>query len=1062
MVNEEFLNNECHNKSKSSLIRSNNEWENTFDALHNLIAIIDINHRIKKVNKAMADRLNGKPEDFIGLTCFSLVHGTDVPPDFCPHSKLLEDKKYHEKEFPIESLDGYYSVSVSPIFDDDGHFTGSVHVVKDITERKKLEKSSNLLAAIVESSDNAIIGKDLNANINSWNKSAQKMYGYSSDEIIGKPISILLPTNFENDIDQIMKKIKNGESIKHYDTLRKRKDGSLIDVSLSISPILNSDNNIIGVSTIAHDITERKHAEKRKQELLESEQLLSEELQTSNEELQCTTEELRVANEELIDQTFELRDVNRALRENEEKFSKVFHANPAPMTISDGNKFIDINESYSKLTGYSREELIGFNIAELNILDANEREQYINKSKEKELINDIEFEIHTKSGEKRIITRSSELIELNGKIRYISFNYDITERKQWEETLQRQSALLNVSYEAIFSWDYDGGILSWNQGAERLYGYNENEAIGQISHNLLKTEFPIEFNKFNEILTKDEMWTGEITHTAKNGQKIIVETRQQLIKDISGKKIIIETNRDITERKQSEAELTKYRKQLEEMVEARTSELQNAIKSLNQSKEHYLTLFNSIDEGFCTVEVIFDDNNNPIDYRFLEINPAFENQTGLFDAQGKLMRDLAPDHEKHWFEIYGKIALTGKPMRFINEAKALNRWYDVYAFKIGDPESREVAILFNDITQFKKSEKALELLNIYNRSLIEASLDPLVTIGPDGKITDVNNSTEVATGFSRDEIIGTDFSHYFTDPNKARQGYKQVFHDGLVRDYALEIKHKNGQITPVLYNASVYRDNSNNVIGVFASARDITERKEAEKVLKLRLDELARSNAELEQFAYISSHDLQEPLRMIASYLQLLERRYKGELDAKADKYIKFSVDGATRMQNLIDDLLDFSRVTTQANELKPTDLESVYTEVLSNLEVLISENDAIIKHETLPIIIADKTQISQVFQNLINNAIKFRSKDQPKINITVKEEDNQWLFAVQDNGIGIDPKHSDRIFEVFKRLHKRRDYPGTGIGLAICRKIIERHGGRIWVESELGKGSIFYFTLQK
>ncbi|MGB7969625.1 MAG: PAS domain S-box protein, partial [Methanobacterium sp.] len=452
MVNEEFLNNECHNKSKSSLIRSNNEWENTFDALHNLIAIIDINHRIKKVNKAMADKLNGKPEDFIGLTCFSLVHGTDVPPDFCPHSKLLEDKKYNEKEFPIESLDGYYSVSVSPIFDDDGHFTGSVHVVKDITERKKLEKSSNLLAAIVESSDNAIIGKDLNANINSWNKSAQKMYGYSSDEIIGKPISILLPTNFENDIDQIMKKIKNGESIKHYDTLRKRKDGSLIDVSLSISPILNSDNNIIGVSTIAHDITERKHAEKRKQELLESEQLLSEELQTSNEELQCTTEELRVANEELIDQTFELRDVNRALRENEEKFSKVFHANPAPMTISDGNKFIDINESYSKLTGYSREELIGFNIAELNILDANEREQYINKSKEKELINDIEFEIHTKSGEKRIITRSSELIELNGKIRYISFNYDITERKQWEETLQRQSALLNVSYEAIFSW----------------------------------------------------------------------------------------------------------------------------------------------------------------------------------------------------------------------------------------------------------------------------------------------------------------------------------------------------------------------------------------------------------------------------------------------------------------------------------------------------------------------------------------------------------------------------------------------------------------------------------
>lgn len=942
MVDEEFSNNECNNEVNSNLIRSNKEWENTFDALHDLIAIIDENHHIKKVNKAMADQLNGKPEDFVGHTCFSIVHGTDVPPEFCPHSKLIKDKKYHKKEFPIESLNGYYSVSVSPIFNDEGHLTGSVHVVQDITERKELEKSGNFLAAIVESSDNAIIGKDMNANITTWNKSAQKMYGYSSDEIIGKPVSILLPTNFEDDIDQIMKKIKNGESIKHYDTLRRRKDGTSIDVSLSISPILNNDGKVIGVSTIGHDITERKIAEKLKQELLENEQLLSEELQTSNEELQCTTEELKVANEELIDQTIELRDVNQALSENEEKFYKVFHANPAPMTISDENKIIEVNESYSKLTGYSREELIGHNTVELNILDANEREQYLIESIENGLINDIEFEMHTKSGEKRIITSSSEIIKLNGETRFITFNYDITERKL------------------------------------------------------------------------------------------------------------------------ADAELTKYREQLEQMVEARTLALEEAIKSLKKSQEHYLTLFNSIDEGFCTVEVIFDDDNNPVDYRFLEVNPAFENQTGLFDAQGKLMRDLAPDHEKYWFEIYGKIAVTGEPMRFVNEAKALDRWYDVYAFKLGKTESREVAILFNDITKFKKSEKALELMNIYNRSLIEASLDPLVTIGLDGKITDVNNSTEVATGFSREEIIGTDFSDYFTDPNKARKGYKQVFHDGLVRDYSLEIKHKNGHITPVLYNASVYRDNSNNVIGVFASARDITERKEAEKILKSRLDELARSNAELEQFAYVSSHDLQEPLRMIASYLQLLERKYKGKLDAKADKYINFSVDGATRMQNLIDDLLAFSRVTTQANELEPTNLESIYNEVLLNLEVLINENKAIIKHDPLPVIIADKTQISQVFQNLINNAIKFKSNDQPKINISVKEKNNQWLFSVKDNGIGIDPKHSQRIFEVFKRLHKKRDYPGTGIGLAICKKIIERHGGSIWVKSEVGKGSIFYFTIPK
>ncbi len=636
----------------------------------------------------------------------------------------------------------------------------------------------------------------------------------------------------------------------------------------------------------------------------------------------------------------------------------------------------------------------------------------------------------------------------------------------------------------------------------------------------------------------------------------------------------------------NEQKLTHQLRISNEKLKAQSSELEKANKSLKEGKERYLTLFNSIDEGFCTVDVIFDEKNNPIDYRFLEINLAFEKQTGLVDARGKLMRELAPDHEEYWFEIYGKIALTGEPIRFINHAEALNKWFSVYAFKLGGSDSREVAILFNDITKFKenedtlktmniynrsliessvdplvtinpsgivtdvnkstesitglkreeligtdfsdyftepekaregykivfkngmvrnyplelkhisgdvtpvlynasvykdesgeiigvfaaarditertKTERKLKLAGIYNRSLIEASIDPLVTIGPNGKITDANRSTETITGFTRDEIIGTDFSDYFTEPSKANMGYKEVFSKGIVRDYPLEIKHKTGDITPVLYNASVYKDESGEIIGVFAAARDITERKEAEKILKQNLEELSRSNKELEQFAYISSHDLQEPLRMIASYLQLLERKYKGKLDDKADKYINFSVDGATRMQNLIDDILDFSRITTRAKELKPTDLESVYNGVISNLEVSIKETKADIVHDHLPVVMADNTQIAQVFQNLISNAIKFRSEDQPKINITTKEEEDHWLFAVQDNGIGIDSKHSDRIFEVFKRLHKKRDYPGTGIGLAITKKIVERHGGYIWVKSEIDKGSIFYFTLPK
>ncbi|HEY3362211.1 MAG TPA: MEDS domain-containing protein [Methanosarcina sp.] len=386
---------------------------------------------------------------------------------------------------------------------------------------------------------------------------------------------------------------------------------------------------------------------------------------------------------------------------------------------------------------------------------------------------------------------------------------------------------------------------------------------------------------------------------------------------------------------------------------------------------------------------------------------------------------------------------------------------DVYNFPFTNVDGSFMILHMSiDITERRKAEEALRLSNIYNRSLIEASLDPLVTIGPDGKITDVNEATKQITGYSKNELIETDFSYYFTDPEKAREGYRQAFVKGEVRDYPLEIKHKDGHITPVLYNASVYKDESGKVIGVFAAARDITERKKAEEILKLKLEELAQSNAELEQFAYVSSHDLQEPLRMISSYLQLLQRKYQGKLDEKADKYIYFAVDGASRMQVLINDLLEFSRVTTRARNLEPTDSEFVLNQTLFNLELYIKENRATVSHDPLPEVIADNTQLGQLFQNLIINGIKFHSEEIPKIYISAKKQEDHWLFSVQDNGIGIDLKFSERIFEVFKRLHKREEYPGTGIGLAICKKIVERHGGRIWIESELGKGSTFYFTL--
>ena len=224
--------------------------------------------------------------------------------------------------------------------------------------------------------------------------------------------------------------------------------------------------------------------------------------------------------------------------------------------------------------------------------------------------------------------------------------------------------------------------------------------------------------------------------------------------------------------------------------------------------------------------------------------------------------------------------------------------------------------------------------------------------------------------------------------------------------------------------------------------------------------ELDRSNKELAQFAYVASHDLQEPLRMVSSYTQLLSRRYKGRLDASADEFIAFAVDGASRMQTLINDLLAYSRVGTRGKEFEATDCEAAFDQALANLKTAIEECSAVVTHGPLPTMMADRMQIGQLLQNLIGNAVKYRGAEPPQVHVSATRSGNEWVFSVRDNGIGIDPQFAERIFVVFQRLHTRDEYPGTGIGLAICKKIVERHGGRIWVESQVGSGATFYFTV--
>ena len=340
-------------------------------------------------------------------------------------------------------------------------------------------------------------------------------------------------------------------------------------------------------------------------------------------------------------------------------------------------------------------------------------------------------------------------------------------------------------------------------------------------------------------------------------------------------------------------------------------------------------------------------------------------------------------------------------------------------------------------------------LNIYRKDL-------------DGRFTFGNKVFCETVGKPLGKIVGqTDFDFYPPElAEKYRQDDRRVVETARVFEDVEQHHEPGGRRLFVEVIKSPVYDSWGKIIGTQGIFWDVTARTEAEEALKRTAAELARSNRDLEQFAYVASHDLQEPLRMVTSYLQLLERRYRDALDSDAQDFIGYAVDGAARMQHLINDLLAYSRVGTHRKEFARVDCSVVLRQALANLHAAVRETGATVTHDPLPSVLGDPVQLMQLLQNLIGNAIKFRGDGVPQVHVGAEASDGEWVFSVRDNGIGIDPAEAQGLFVIFQRLGSRRQYPGTGIGLAICKKIVERHGGRIWVESEPGQGATFRFTL--
>jgi PAS domain S-box-containing protein len=364
-----------------------------------------------------------------------------------------------------------------------------------------------------------------------------------------------------------------------------------------------------------------------------------------------------------------------------------------------------------------------------------------------------------------------------------------------------------------------------------------------------------------------------------------------------------------------------------------------------------------------------------------------------------------------------------------------------------------------------RAEEALRLSEAKFAGIISISSDAIVSIDEDQRIVFYNQGAEQTFGYAAEQVMGERVEMLIPEQHRAD-------HEARVREFgdspvAARRMGERGQISGCRWSGEVFpADASISKLEVdgkrlyTAVLRDVTERVRAEDALARQAQELARSNADLEQFAYVASHDLQEPLRMVASYTQLLARRYRGKLDDDAHEFIGYAVDGVTRMQALIGDLLAYSRVGKGGGAVERADLEAVFQRTLDVLRTAIDESGAQVTAGPLPTVEADPVQMGQVLQNLVGNGLKFHRAEPPRVHVSAERKDEEWVISVRDDGIGIAPEYAQRIFVIFQRLHTRAEYAGTGIGLAICKKIVERHGGRIWVESAEGQGSTFFFTL--
>jgi PAS domain S-box-containing protein len=874
---------------------------------------------------------------------------------------------------------------------------------------------------------------DVQGTITYVNEKFCVISGYSKDELIGQNHRILSSGHHPKEFFQEMyHTIANGQ-VWHGEIKNRAKDGSIYWVDTTIVPTLSTENKPRQYVAIRTDITQRKWGE----------QALKESLAASDRTLK-----------ELADQKFALDQ-------------------HAIVAITDVQGTITyVNEKFCAISQYPKEELIGQNHRILNSQHhPKEFFQQMYRSIASGKVWKGEIKNRAKGGEIYWVdTTIVPFMNADGRPRqYVAIRADITERKRAEEASKeslaaRERAVKELAdqkfaldqHAIVAVTDIQGTITYVNDKFCSISRYSKEELIGQNHRILNSGHHPKEFfQEMYHTIANGQVWHGEIKNRAKDGSIYWVETTVVPTLSAEGKpRQYVAIRADITERKRVEAEviesLAATSAALKEVADQKFALDQHAIVAATDIQG----TITYVNEKFCVISGYSKDELIGKNHRIL--NSGY--------------------HPKEFFqEMYHTIANSQVWYGEIkNRAKDGSiYWVDttIVPFAGANGKPRQYMAIRADITERKRSEAAERMA-----AVVESSDDAIVSKALDGTISAWNRGAEKLFGYSAADAVGNSMRMLVPEDrtNEESDILLQIGRGEKVEHFETVRVRKDGKRINISAMISPIRDGRGAIVGASNIARDITKSKADEQEIRNLNEELAhrvaelnganqvleQSNIELQQFAYIASHDLQSPLRSISGFVQLLKMEYEDKLDEQAGDWIRRTVQAIELMQTLIRDLLAYSGVDSRSRPFGQTSFLDIFNEILALLESSIRDSAGQVTCGDLPTVMGDHSQLVQLMQNLVSNGLKYHSEKPPHVHVSAERNQNEWILSVRDNGIGIQTKHHERVFEIFKRLHSQTEYPGTGIGLAVCRRVVERHSGRIWLESEPGHGSVFHFTI--